>query len=159
MIVKANTSSVPLLLLELVASFVSPESVAGTPYDVKAWSKVIVGVEATIPLSVCCIRRATIKVKNMVPPLRGRKELCNLQKLVREVMILLRGFCLECAIRHHDYKEILAHGESDDSFSASPLPAAWIDGRRYSLAIPIGRRGTKCSECAKRVATIYLPID
>jgi len=69
------------------------------------------------------------------------------------------GLCVECAIRHHDYKEILPHGRSDDHFPEAPLPSAWIDGRRHRLLIPASKEGTSCSECNKRVPGIFLPID
>ena len=71
---------------------------------------------------------------------------------------IVTGLCLECAIRHHDFSEILAHGKGDDHFSDSPLPAAWIDGRRHRLLIPVGNQGATCGVCNKRVPSIYLPI-
>ena len=72
---------------------------------------------------------------------------------------ILTGLCVECAIRHHDYKEILPHGKVDDHFLEAPLPSAWIGGRRYRLLIPVGNQGTACSECNKRVPSIFLPIE
>jgi len=71
---------------------------------------------------------------------------------------VVTGLCVECAIRHHSYKEILAHGKGEDYFSDLPLPAAWIDGRRHRLQTPDRELGAPCGECHKRVACIYLPI-
>jgi len=68
------------------------------------------------------------------------------------------GLCVECAIRHHSYQEILAHGKGEDYFSDAPLPAAWIDGKRHRLQTPDRKQGTTCEECHKRMACIYLPI-
>ena len=71
---------------------------------------------------------------------------------------IFTGLCVECAIRHHDYKEILPHGTGDDHCSEAPLPKAWVDGRRHRLLIPVGTEGARCGECNRRVASIYLPI-
>ena len=71
---------------------------------------------------------------------------------------VVTGLCVECAIRHHSYKEILAQGKGEDYFSDLPLPAAWIDGRRHRLHTPDRGLRATCRECHKRVACIYLPI-
>jgi hypothetical protein len=71
---------------------------------------------------------------------------------------ILTGLCLECAVRRHDFKEVLVNGMSDDRFSDAPLPEAWIGGRRHRLLIPVGTQGAKCDECNRGVASIYLPI-
>ncbi len=71
---------------------------------------------------------------------------------------VLAGLCIECALRHHDFKEILARGKDDDLFPESPLPAAWIDGRRCRVLIPIGNQTALCHECQRNVPTIFLPI-
>jgi hypothetical protein len=71
---------------------------------------------------------------------------------------VVTGLCVACAIRHHSYKEILAHGKGEDYFSDLPLPAAWIDGRRHRLETPAQEQGMTCGECRNRVACIYLPI-
>ena len=70
----------------------------------------------------------------------------------------ITGLCVECAVRHHNFKEILAHGKGDDHCSESPLPAAWIDGRRYRLLAPLGVQNATCRECNAKVPTIFLPI-
>ena len=70
----------------------------------------------------------------------------------------LTGLCIECAIRHHDFSEILAYGMDDRQFSEAPLPAAWIGGRRHTLLAPFGAQGTWCSECNRKVPSVYLPI-
>jgi len=71
---------------------------------------------------------------------------------------VITGLCVECALRHHTYEEILAHGGGDDYLSESPLPAAWIDGRRHRLLTPSTQQKTVCGECNKSVAGVYLPI-
>ena len=68
------------------------------------------------------------------------------------------GFCVECAIRYHYYKEILAQGEAEDYFPGASLPAAYIDGRRYKLQTPVREKGTTCGYCRRRVTSLYLPI-
>jgi hypothetical protein len=70
---------------------------------------------------------------------------------------IFTGLCVECAVRHHDYKEILPHGRGDDHFSEAPQPAAWIGGRRHRLLIPVGTQEATCRECNRKVAGVYLP--
>jgi hypothetical protein len=71
---------------------------------------------------------------------------------------ILTGLCVECAIRRHDFREILAHGRrGDDYFFEAPLPAAWIDGRRHRLLTRAGTEEMICSECNRRAAGIYHP--
>ena len=38
------------------------------------------------------------------------------------------GLCLECAVRRHDFKEILGQGRCDDHFYEAPLAARVIGG-------------------------------
>jgi len=72
---------------------------------------------------------------------------------------VVTGLCVECAVRNHDFKEILAHGKGDDHFSESALPAAWIDGRRYKLLTPLGtQKNLTCSDCNRKVTSIFIPI-
>jgi hypothetical protein len=71
---------------------------------------------------------------------------------------IITGICVECALRRHDFAEILPRGKGDDQFFEAALPAAWIDGRRYRLLTPIGMQGATCHECNRKVANIYLPI-
>jgi hypothetical protein len=68
------------------------------------------------------------------------------------------GLCMECAMRHHDYREMLRHETGDDHFSETPLPHAWIDGRRHMLLPAIGTEGITCSECNGSVPSIYMPM-
>ncbi len=70
----------------------------------------------------------------------------------------LSGLCLQCAVARHDFKEILAHGKGDDHFRDSPLPAAWIDGRRYKVLSPVGAQTAICNECGRDVVSIFMLI-
>ena len=84
-----------------------------------------------------------------------------MQIIEEEAMLHKRiytGLCVECVLRHHDYKEILPHGRGGDPVSEAPLPAAWIDGRRHRLLIPVGTQGAMCSDCNRRVHGIYVAI-
>ncbi len=70
---------------------------------------------------------------------------------------ILTGLCVGCAIRHHDFREILAHDEGN--FPGAPLPAAWIDGRCHTVVTSIGTHGMACRECRRKVPSIYVPAD
>ena len=75
---------------------------------------------------------------------------------VREKRVVT-GLCIECAVRHHGFREILGRGTGDDLFLETPLPEALIDGRRYRLLQPIGNQETTCSACKRRVPVLYVP--
>ena len=67
---------------------------------------------------------------------------------------VVTGLCIGCALRHHDFREILGR---DDQSSERPLPEAWIDGRRYRLLPATGTEGAMCSDGNVSVPSIYLP--
>ena len=69
------------------------------------------------------------------------------------------GLCLECAVRRHDFKEILGQGRCDDHFYEAPLAAAWMVVRRHRILTCFGIQGATCSECNRKVPGIYLPVD
>jgi hypothetical protein len=71
----------------------------------------------------------------------------------------MTGLCLECALRHHDFREILARSTDDDLFSETPLPEAWIGGRRYRLLPNPTLQETTCSQCNANVASLYMPAE
>ena len=92
---------------------------------------------------------------------RSRQGGCHMQPGDNDTMRkpwVIRSLCMECAIRHHDFREILGHEVEDDPFPDVPLSEAWIDGRRYRLTPGIKTERTRCSDCARTVTTIYTPI-
>jgi len=70
---------------------------------------------------------------------------------------VITGLCIGCAVRHPGFREILGRGTGDDLLLETPLPEAWIDGRRYRLLLPIGNREATCSACKRRVPGLYVP--
>ena len=75
---------------------------------------------------------------------------------VREKRVVT-GLCIECAVRHPGFREILGGGTGDGLFLETPLPEAWVDARRYRLLQPIGDQETTCSACKRRVPVLYVP--
>ena len=67
------------------------------------------------------------------------------------------GLCTECAIRHHDYVEIL-HGETDNDHSEMPFPRAWVDGKRHMLLSRAWTHQETCVECDEEALSLYFPI-
>jgi hypothetical protein len=65
------------------------------------------------------------------------------------------GLCMECAIRHHDYKELLGH-KMDDHYSEAPFPRAWIDGRRHMLLSRAWTHQETCTECNGKAPNLYV---
>ncbi len=72
---------------------------------------------------------------------------------------LSAGLCVECALRHHDFREILERGAVYELFSEAPLPEAWIGGRRHRLLLCDGAHETTCCECARSVPSLYIPVE
>jgi hypothetical protein len=68
------------------------------------------------------------------------------------------GLCMECAIRHHDYREMLWHETGDDHFSETPFPRAWIDGRQYMLLSCAWMHQETCPECNRKAPGFYVPM-
>ena len=71
---------------------------------------------------------------------------------------VIRGLCIGCAIRHHDFREKLGRDMEDSQLSGPPVSEAWIDGRCYRLLPSIGTESTTCSECNRSVPSLYTPI-
>ena len=68
---------------------------------------------------------------------------------------VVTGLCIGCAIRHHDFRDLL--GRDDRQSFEPPLPEAWIDGRRHRLLPATGTKGITCRDCNGSVPSIYLP--
>ena len=71
---------------------------------------------------------------------------------------VVTGLCMECAMRHHDYKEMLRDETDDDHFSEVPFPQAWIDGRRHMLLSHAWTYQETCTECNREAPTLYVPM-
>ena len=71
---------------------------------------------------------------------------------------VVTGLCMECAMRHHDYREMLRHETGDDHFSETPLPEAWIDGRRHMLLSHPWTQQETCAECNRKAPSLYMPM-
>ena len=71
---------------------------------------------------------------------------------------VVTGLCMECAMRHHDYREMLRHETGDDHFSETPFPRAWIDGRRHMLLSHPWTHQETCTECNRKAPSLYMPM-
>ena len=69
---------------------------------------------------------------------------------------VVTGFCMECAMRHHDYREMLRHETGDEPYSETPFPQAWIDGRQYMLLSSAWTHQETCTECNRKAPSIYV---
>ena len=70
----------------------------------------------------------------------------------------ITGLCMECAMRHHDYREMLPHETGNDHFSETPFPRAWIDGRQYMLLSHAWPHQETCTECNRKAPSLYAPM-
>jgi hypothetical protein len=68
------------------------------------------------------------------------------------------GLCMECAMLHHDYREMLRHEMGNDHYSETPFPRAWIDGRRHMLLSRAWTHQEMCTECNREAPTLYVPM-
>ncbi|MGD0231423.1 MAG: hypothetical protein ABSC19_13870 [Syntrophorhabdales bacterium] len=63
---------------------------------------------------------------------------------------------IECAIRDHDFKEIIDHPHTHGLWSDAAVVEAWIDGRRRGLC-----RGqfyqAPCGDCRQVRSNLYIP--
>jgi hypothetical protein len=71
---------------------------------------------------------------------------------------VVTGLCMECAMRHHDFREMLRHETGDDHFSETPFPRAWIDGRRHMLLSRAWTHRETCPECNREAPSLYVPM-
>ena len=68
------------------------------------------------------------------------------------------GLCMECALRHHDYKEMLRHETADDHTSEMLFPQARIDGRCHVLLSHAWTHQETYVECERKAPSLYLPM-
>ncbi len=71
---------------------------------------------------------------------------------------VVTGLCTECAMRRHDYREMLRHGTGDGHSPETPFPQAWIDGRRHMLLSHAWTHQETCTECNREAPTLYVPM-
>jgi hypothetical protein len=70
----------------------------------------------------------------------------------------LIGLCMECALRLHDFHELVGSDTRNDGPGEAALPQALIDGRRHVLLSHAWTHQERCSECKREAANLYLPI-
>ena len=70
----------------------------------------------------------------------------------------LTGLCTECALRRHDFREVIGNEKKSAGLPDTPLPQALIDGRRHVLLSYAWTHQERCSECKGPAANLYLPM-
>jgi hypothetical protein len=65
----------------------------------------------------------------------------------------VNGLCMECAMRHHEYGEMLRH---EKGTSETAFPRAWIDGRRHILLPRAWTHQETCTECNRKASSLYV---
>jgi hypothetical protein len=70
----------------------------------------------------------------------------------------IMGLCMECALRRHDFHEMVGNGTNDEGPPATPPPQALIDGRRHMLLSHAWTHQETCSECKQTTPTLYVPM-
>jgi hypothetical protein len=68
------------------------------------------------------------------------------------------GLCMNCALRRHDFHEVLGRSSSDVRLPETPLPQGLIDGRPYVLVSHAWTHQQTCGECGRKAAALYLPV-
>jgi hypothetical protein len=84
----------------------------------------------------------------------GSVQLTESQAVPRNGIVT--GFCMECAMRHHDYREMLRHETGDEPYSETPFPRAWIDGRQYMFLSHAWTYQETCTECNRKAPGFYV---
>lgn len=68
------------------------------------------------------------------------------------------SICIECAIKHYDFEEILRSSNGDGAHSERALPEAWIDGRKYRLG-PVAYYHVACDRCHRVASNLFMPEE
>jgi hypothetical protein len=68
------------------------------------------------------------------------------------------SICIECAISHHDFEEILRSSNGEGVCNERALPEAWIDGRKYKLG-PVAPYHVACDQCHRVTSSLFMPDD
>jgi hypothetical protein len=68
------------------------------------------------------------------------------------------GLCIECALRRHEYHEVLGSDPRSAGPPDTPLPQALIDGRPHVLLSYAWTHQDRCSECKGPATNLYLPV-
>ena len=71
---------------------------------------------------------------------------------------VVTGTCMECAMRRHDYRQMLQYETADDHISDTAFPQAWIDGRRHMLLSRAWTYQETCPECNREAPSLYVPM-
>ena len=66
------------------------------------------------------------------------------------------GLCIECALRHHDFHELIGRGTDMDGLPETLLPQVLIDGRRHVLLSYALTRQERCTECNRTTPNLYV---
>ena len=88
------------------------------------------------------------------PSMAESAQLTESQAVPRKGVVT--GLCMECAMCHHDYKEVLRQETGDDHYSETPFPQAWIDGRRHMLLSRAWTHQETCVECNGKAPSYFV---
>ena len=67
------------------------------------------------------------------------------------------GVCIECALRRHDFRELIEASESGDALPMVRLPRAFIDGKTHVMLSSVWTHQETCAECGRKAANLYIP--
>jgi hypothetical protein len=70
----------------------------------------------------------------------------------------LTGLCIECALRRHDFHEVIGNNTKTPGPPDITLPQALIDGRRHVLLSYVWTHQERCSECERKAPNLYLAM-
>ena len=70
----------------------------------------------------------------------------------------LTGLCMECALRRHDFHQLIGNETESASPPDVPFPHALIDGRHHVLLSYVWTHLERCSECNGSAANLYVPM-
>jgi hypothetical protein len=68
------------------------------------------------------------------------------------------SICIECAVKHHDFEEILHTSKSDCTYDERAFPEARIDGEKYRLGL-VAPYHVACDHCHRVMGSLFMPED
>ncbi len=66
------------------------------------------------------------------------------------------SICIECAVEHHDFREVTNVPACSGTWTEAGFREAWIDGRKYKLR-NVSAYHVSCNDCHRLGVILFMP--